>query len=105
MEDCKAIGTCSYYCTVLYPLPVCAFQDEVLTVFDKVALSSDEICNIVLGDSCAKGYDPWHQHWNVTIPGNKPPVTHVAPKVRVQIFYTILYDNIYIHIVCMHNNF
>ena len=65
-------------------------QDEVLTVFDKVGLSSDEVCNLLLGDSCAKGYDPWHQQWNVTIPGNKPPVTHIAPKVRVQIVYTIL---------------
>ena len=78
----------------MFCLYVCTFQDEVLTVFDKVALSSDEICNILLGDSCAKGYDPWHQRWNVTIPGNKPPVTHIAPKVKVQIFYTVLQKNV-----------
>ena len=57
-------------------------QDEVLTVFEKVGLSSDEACNIVLGDSCSKGYDPWHQKWRVPIPGDKPPVTHHSPEVE-----------------------
>ena len=50
-------------------------------MFDKVGLSSDEACYIVIGDSCAKGYDPWGQKWNISIPGDKPPVTHQAPKV------------------------
>ena len=57
-----------------------------MTVFDKVGLGSDEACSIVIGDSCSKGYDPWHQKWNVTIPGNKPPVTHHSPKVRTRIY-------------------
>jgi sphingomyelin phosphodiesterase len=56
------------------------FKDEVLTVFEKVGLGSDEACNIVVGDSCSKGYDPWHQKWSVPIPGDKPPVTHHSPE-------------------------
>jgi sphingomyelin phosphodiesterase len=63
-------------CSGVIPL----FKDEILTVFDKVGLSSDEACNIVVGASCGKGYDPWHQKWDISIPGDKPPVVHHAPK-------------------------
>lgn len=63
---------------------VCVFQNEVLTVFERVGLSSDEACNIVIGDSCGKGYDPWHQNWSVPIPGDKPPVVHHSPEVSVK---------------------
>jgi sphingomyelin phosphodiesterase len=67
--------------TLLKFVYVCyVLQDEVLTVFERVGLSSDEACNIVLGDSCSKGYDPWHQKWRVPIPGDKPPVTHHSPE-------------------------
>ena len=51
-------------------------------MFDKVGFSSDEACNIVVGNSCSKGYNPWGQQWNVTIPGNKPPVDPIVPKVN-----------------------
>ena len=54
-------------------------QDEVLTVFGKVALSSKEICGFIIGPTCAHDYNPYDQEWNVTIPGNKPPVTPVSP--------------------------
>ena len=53
----------------------------MLTVFDRVGLSSDEACNIVIGDSCGSSFDPWHQKWNVSIPGDKPPVQHNPPTV------------------------
>ena len=54
-------------------------QDEVLTVFEKVALGSQEICGLIIGPTCAHNYNPYDQEWNVTIPGNKPPVTPVTP--------------------------
>ena len=54
-------------------------QNEVLTVFDMVALSAKELCGLILGKSCETDYNPWDQEWNVTIPGNKPPVKPVPP--------------------------
>ena len=48
-------------------------------MFERVALSTKEICGFVLGKSCASDYDPWDQEWNVTIPGGKPPVLPVNP--------------------------
>ena len=69
-----------FVCIIHYCMFV--LQDEVLTVFEKVGLGSDEACNIVVGDSCSKGYDPWHQKWSVPIPGDKPPVTHHSPEVE-----------------------
>lgn len=48
-------------------------------MFEKVALSDKEICGFVVGGSCATDYDPWEQNWNVTIPGNKPPIIPVPP--------------------------
>ena len=63
----------------LYPI-----QDEVLTVFAKTALSPKEVCGAIIGSSCGSEYDPFHQKWNITIPGNKPPVYRVpAPIVSV----------------------
>ena len=57
-------------------------QEEVLTVFDKVALSAREICGYLIGPPCEDPYDPYHQYWNITIPGNKPPVEPIPdPKV------------------------
>ena len=55
------------------------FQDEVLTVVERVVLSPTEICGFVLGSSCAHFYNPFKQEWNVTVPGNKPPVVPVPP--------------------------
>ena len=52
-------------------------------MFDMVALSAKELCGLILGKSCETDYNPWDQEWNVTIPGNKPPVKPVPPpKVR-----------------------
>lgn len=59
-----------------------SIQDEVLTVIDRVGLSAREICGAIFGHSCAADYNPFDQPWNVSIPGNKPPVTPVPqPKV------------------------
>ena len=60
------------------------FQDEVLTVFDKIALSPDEVCGLLVGDSCAKTYNP-EENWNVTFPHvPKPPVKKLKqPQVRI----------------------
>ena len=48
-------------------------------MFDMVALSAKELCGLLLGKSCETDYNPWDQEWNVTIPGNKPPVKPVLP--------------------------
>ena len=49
---------------------------------DRVALSPDEACGILLGDKCSQEYDPWKQQWNILIPGGKPPVKPIPfPKV------------------------
>ncbi len=59
-------------------------QEEVLTVFDQIALSDREICGYLLGPTCEDAYDPYHQNWNISIPGNKPPVVPIPdPKVRL----------------------
>ena len=54
-------------------------QDEVFTVFSKVALSPKEVCGILLGPPCGDSYNPWDQEWNISVPGNKPPVTPIPP--------------------------
>ncbi|XP_064389066.1 sphingomyelin phosphodiesterase-like isoform X2 [Halichondria panicea] len=64
-------------CTLIVP----TFQEEVLTVFDQIALSDREICGYLLGPTCEDAYDPYHQNWNISIPGNKPPVVPIPdPK-------------------------
>lgn len=56
----------------------------MLTVFDQIALSDREICGYLLGPTCEDAYDPYHQNWNISIPGNKPPVVPIPdPKVRL----------------------
>ena len=63
-------------CSSIIPL----FSDEVLTVLDSVALSPDEACSILIAPSCATGYNPFDQPWNITLPSSpKPPVTPVPP--------------------------
>lgn len=65
-------------------------QDEVFTVFSKVALSPKEACGILLGPLCGDGYNPWMQNWTVTVPENKPPITPVPPpKVAKKTFLLI----------------
>ena len=58
------------------------FQVEVLTVFDDVFLSPDEVCGRILGPTCAHARNP-DFFWNITLPGTKkPPVKPIpAPKV------------------------
>ena len=64
---------------ILVPLPN---QDEVFTVFSKVALSPKEACGVLLGPPCGDGYNPWKQNWTVAVPEDKPPVTPIPlPKV------------------------
>lgn len=62
-------------------LVVPQFQDMVLGVVRDTVLNADEICSIVIGDSCALPYDPV-QMWNITISSTpKPPVRpRVLPK-------------------------
>ena len=64
-------------------------------MFDMVALSAKELCGLILGKSCETDYNPWDQEWNVTIPGNKPPVKPVPPpKVRSakRVFFFLMHD-------------
>lgn len=57
-------------------------QEEVLTVFGLVALSPEEVCAGYL-KQCGSEYDPFSQHWNISVPGSKPSVETVpTPKVR-----------------------
>ena len=56
-----------------------SLQEEVLTVFDRIALSPEEICAGFFGSKCGTSYDPFHQHWNITVDKNKPPVEPVYP--------------------------
>ena len=53
-------------------------------MLDSVALNPQEACSVLIGPSCATGYNPYDQPWNVTLPNvPKPPVTPVPPpKVR-----------------------
>lgn len=55
------------------------FKAEVLTVFDEFFLSPDEVCGLILGQSCAERPNP-DIFWNVTIPKTpKPPVRPIPP--------------------------
>ena len=65
------------------------FRTEVLTVTDKVFLSPSEVCGSLFGPTCAHRRDPG-EFWNITVPGNKPPVKPVPPpKVRID-FYAVV---------------
>ena len=67
-------------------------QDEVLGVFDQVALSPSEVCVILLGPSCGNPYNPWNQTWTVKLPPTpRPPVVPVPPpKVYIYVHAYIL---------------
>lgn len=67
------------------------FSPEVLTVFDRVILSSDEICGTIIGPSC--GHVKKDVFWNITLPKTpKPPVRPIRPpKVSWALFLTFLY--------------
>ena len=65
-------------CTGIIP----EFKNEVLSVFDKFALSPEEVCGVIFGPSCGKVRDEYPS-WNVTFPDTKkPPVVSIpSPKV------------------------
>ncbi|XP_046847921.1 sphingomyelin phosphodiesterase-like [Xenia sp. Carnegie-2017] len=48
------------------------FQNEVLTVFDKVFLDPNQICGLVIGPSCGK-VRSLYPSWNVTLPNVAKP--------------------------------
>ncbi|XP_065178037.1 sphingomyelin phosphodiesterase-like [Sycon ciliatum] len=56
------------------------FREEIIAVLLATALSADEICGLILGDSCADVPDFNSQNWTVPILNNtKPPYTPVKP--------------------------
>ncbi|XP_059155897.1 sphingomyelin phosphodiesterase-like [Physella acuta] len=77
------------------------FAAEVLTVFNGLALSPDELCALVFHPHCGSPYNP-HSDWNVTFP-NKPqppyapptPPKAGAPTLRVLHLTDIHYDSEY----------
>ncbi|XP_037078854.1 sphingomyelin phosphodiesterase-like [Pollicipes pollicipes] len=64
------------------------FADEVIYVFERIALSPEEVCGMVVGDVCAIPYNPWHD-WTVPLPNIPKPYTPTpepdpdAPTARV----------------------
>ena len=55
------------------------FKGEVLTVLDHLALSPEQVCGVIVGDSCASPYNPFSM-WNITLPHiPKPPVVPPIP--------------------------
>ncbi|XP_041360844.1 sphingomyelin phosphodiesterase-like [Gigantopelta aegis] len=77
------------------------FKTEVLTVLDKLVLSSDEICGIALGPECGSPYNPFYE-WNITLSDkHKPPVVPPtlpktgSPTVRVLHLTDIHFDRLY----------
>lgn len=57
-------------------------QDEFVGVIEKLVLSPEEACGLVVGESCGKSYNP-EDMWNITLPNvPKPPVKpYVLPQV------------------------
>lgn len=69
-----------------------------MTVFDQVALSDREICGYLLGPTCDDPYDPYHQSWNISIPGNKPPIVPIPdPKVREYNYTSVMKNEVAIN--------
>ncbi|RMX37741.1 hypothetical protein pdam_00006577 [Pocillopora damicornis] len=76
------------------------FRNEILTVADKAFLDPIELCGSLLGPSCAHARD-LGEFWNLTVPGNKPPVKPVpppkpgSPVSRVLHFSDVHLDHLY----------
>jgi len=76
------------------------FADEVIYVFERIALSPDEVCGMVVGDVCAIPYNPWHD-WTVALPnipkphGPTPEPDPDAPTARVLHISDTHYDPYY----------
>ena len=43
-------------------------------MFQRIALSPDEVCGMVVGDVCATPFNPWHE-WTVPLPSIPKPYT------------------------------
>ena len=58
------------------------FKDEFIGVMEKLVLTPEEACGLIVGESCGTPYDPYASMWNITLPNvKKPPVQpHVPPK-------------------------
>ncbi len=65
------------------------FQNEVLTVFDEVALSPQEVCGLILGPSCGKVKD-LYPDWDITLPKVPKPPVHPIPLPKVS-KYTLFF--------------
>lgn len=77
------------------------FRIEVLTAFADVTLSSDTICGILFGSTCAIPDYPQHK-WNVSLPNTpkppvKPPVPPKpgAPVMRILHLSDVHWDSLY----------
>ena len=60
-------------------------QDEFIGVMEKLVLTPEEACGLIVGENCGTPYDPYTSMWNITLPNvKKPPVQpHVPPKVII----------------------
>lgn len=55
------------------------FKDEFIGVMEKLILSPEEACGLIVGEECGTPYNPEHM-WNVTLPDiPKPPVRPPVP--------------------------
>ncbi|XP_046563304.1 sphingomyelin phosphodiesterase-like [Haliotis rubra] len=77
------------------------FENEVLTVIDKLVLKPDEVCGTLFGSTCGTPYNPL-ESWNVSLPKTpKPPVIPPSPppkgspKLRVLHISDIHFDSFY----------
>lgn len=57
------------------------FKNEVVQVFSRVVLSPREICGILLGEKCAKVYDPY-QNWSIPFPPIPKPPNKPLPQPK-----------------------
>ncbi|XP_074657493.1 sphingomyelin phosphodiesterase-like [Tubulanus polymorphus] len=77
------------------------FQNEVLYVVSHLVFDADELCGLVVGDSCGKPYNPMDM-WNVSLPNiPKPPIRPPvppkpgSPTLRILQLADIHYDPLY----------
>lgn len=78
------------------------FKDEFVGVIEKLVLSPEEACGLVVGESCGKSYNP-EDMWNITLPNvPKPPVKPYvlpqpgSPKLRILHLTDIHIDSQYL---------
>ncbi|KAL3856819.1 hypothetical protein ACJMK2_011534 [Sinanodonta woodiana] len=78
------------------------FKDELFGVAERLVLTPNEVCGILIGDTCGTPYNPATM-WNVTLPiVPKPPVNppippkEGSPRLRVLHLTDIHLDQLYI---------